>query len=163
MPRDGHVEERHRQTSDKKTPKPQKAARVPFYSTHRRLCPNHPIMASSKALVGKPCCPCACTNPVPIARQSHFALAGTLPSANAGAILEIERFLKHFDQFTRVRTWKRPCQCKVRLSCDWNGISTCAGRVFQPNLSNSQLEGDLGKSACWFEQNGSSPCRGARF
>ena len=143
MPRDGHVEERHRQTSYKKTPKPQKAARVskPCASacTNSVLFnPNHPIMASSKAPVGKPC-PCACTNPVPIARKSHFVLAGTLPSANAGAILEIERCLKHFDQFTRVRTWKRPCQCKVRLSCDWNGISACTGRVFQPNLSNSQL------------------------
>ena len=69
---------------------------IPFYSTHRTLCPKHPIIASSKASVEKPC-PCACTSPVPIARKSHFVLAGTLTSADAGAILEIERFLKHFD------------------------------------------------------------------
>ena len=100
-------------------------ALIPFYSTHRTLCPNHPIIARSTASVGKPC-PCACTNTVPLARKSQFVLAGKLPSSDAGAILEIERLLKHVDQFTR--------QCKVRFSCNWNGISTCTGTGFSNRM-----------------------------
>ena len=43
-------------------------ALIPFYSTHRTLCPNHPIIARSTASVGKPC-PCACTNTVPLGKK----------------------------------------------------------------------------------------------